>query len=368
MTTSDTPIISSPAIRWFKNRLELLDQRALPHQTLWLPLSNADEVANAIRDMVVRGAPAIGISAAYGVVLAAIKLADNANQDSLKPAIEMLAASRPTAVNLFWALERMQSTINEQYGHALIASLKAEAEAIHLEDREMNHRLADFGVSLFGAPHSDKSASDTALIPEGKSVYTHCNTGALATGGHGTALGIIRSAWEHKKIAGVFAGETRPWMQGARLTSWELMQDNIPVTLIVDSAAGHVMKSGKIGAVIVGADRITANGDAANKIGTYNLAVLAKHHGIAFIVAAPLSTLDASLADGSLIDIEERDPGEIRTIQGHAIAPANVPVFNPAFDVTPAELISAIVTEHGVIDRPDTAKMAAHLRSAGVIA
>ncbi|MDF1780314.1 MAG: S-methyl-5-thioribose-1-phosphate isomerase [Alcanivoracaceae bacterium] len=363
MTTADTAIISSPAIRWFNKRLELLDQRALPHQTLWLPLSNADGVADAIRDMVVRGAPAIGISAAYGVVLAAMELGVNANQASLKPAIDLLAASRPTAVNLFWALERMQSVISEQTGLALIASLTAEAEAIHRDDREMNHRLAEFGAALFG-----KSNLGVSLIPEGKSVYTHCNTGALATGGHGTALGIIRSAWESKKIVGVYAGETRPWMQGARLTSWELMQDDIPVTLVVDSAAGHVMKSGKIGAVIVGADRITANGDAANKIGTYNLAVLAKHHGIAFIVAAPLSTLDPDLADGSLIDIEERNADEVRTVQGKPIAPTDVPVFNPAFDVTPAELISAIVTEHGVIEQPDTAKMAAHLRSAGVIA
>ena len=283
-------IIESPAIRWHGDRLELLDQRALPLESRWLSYDNAEDTANAIRDMVVRGAPAIGITAAYGVVLAARSLGSNASLTTLQPALDVLAASRPTAVNLFWALHRMQATCQLQ-GEQLIAQLNTEAIQIHQDDRDMNHRLAEFGV---------------ALLPAGKRVYTHCNTGALATGGHGTALGIIRSAWAEQRITGVVAGETRPWMQGARLTSWELLQDNIPVTLVVDSAAGHVFKGGDIGAVIVGADRITANGDTANKIGTYNLAVLAKHHGIPFIVAAPLSTIDPALASGDAIDIEQR--------------------------------------------------------------
>ena len=342
-------IIHSPAIRWHGDRLELLDQRALPLESRWLSYASAEDTAHAIRDMVVRGAPAIGITAAYGVVLAARALGANASLASLQPAFDVLAASRPTAVNLFWALHRMQAVCQLQ-GEALIEQLSAEAVQIHQDDRDMNHRLAEFGA---------------ALLPADKRVYTHCNTGALATGGHGTALGIIRSAWAARRITGVVAGETRPWMQGARLTSWELLQDNIPVTLVVDSAAGHVFKGGDIGAVIVGADRITANGDTANKIGTYNLAVLAKYHGIPFIVAAPLSTIDPQLATGDAIEIEQRSAAEVRSIQGMPVAPENVPVFNPAFDVTPAELISAIVTEHGVIERPDADKMAAHLASAG---
>ena len=343
-----TARIESPAIRWYGDHLALLDQRLLPRETRWLELDSASAVADAIRDMVVRGAPAIGISAAYGVVLAARALGNNASATTLAPALETLAASRPTAVNLFWALARMQAAIRSE-GQELVDQLAAEAEAIHNEDRRMNLRLAEHGVSL---------------LPPGKAVYTHCNTGALATGGHGTALGIIRSAWAIQRITGVYAGETRPWMQGARLTSWELQQENIPVTLVVDSAAGHLMQLGKIGAVIVGADRITANGDTANKIGTYNLAVLAHHHGIPFIVAAPFSTLDPAMADGTQIHIEERDAAEVRAIQGQQLAPADIPVFNPAFDVTPAALISAIVTEHGVIHQPGADRMAAHLNEA----
>jgi methylthioribose-1-phosphate isomerase len=342
-------IIESPAIRWHGDRLELLDQRVLPLESRWLSYDNAADTAHAIRDMVVRGAPAIGITAAYGVALAARALGANASLTNLQPAFDVLAASRPTAVNLFWALQRMQAACQLQ-GDLLIERLSAEAVQIHQDDRDMNHRLAEFGM---------------ALLPADKRVYTHCNTGALATGGHGTALGIIRSAWAARRITGVVAGETRPWMQGSRLTSWELLQDNIPVTLVVDSAAGHVFKGGDIGAVIVGADRITANGDTANKIGTYNLAVLARYHNIPFIVAAPLSTIDPALADGTAIEIEQRSASEVRNIQGLPIAPEQVPVFNPAFDVTPAELISAIVTEHGVIERPDTDKMAAHLALAG---
>lgn len=334
------------ALRWRQDRLELLDQRLLPAQSHWLSCHCAADVATAIRDMAVRGAPAIGISAAYGVVLAARELGADANAATLAPAFEMLATSRPTAVNLFWALERMQQTMAAHNGTALIKALTDEALAIHEDDRRMNHRLAAFGVPL---------------LPENGRIYTHCNTGALATGGHGTALGVLRSAWAAGRIRGVIAGETRPWMQGSRLTSWELMQEGVPVTLVTDNSAGHLMQRGEVQAVIVGADRITANGDTANKIGTYSLAVLARHHGIPFYVAAPLSTIDPTLPDGSRIVIEERDASEVRQIQGTAIAPENVPVHNPAFDVTPAALITAIITEHGVVTAPDTAAMAAYL-------
>lgn len=334
------------ALRWRDDRLELLDQRLLPAETRWLTLRTADEVAAAIRDMAVRGAPAIGISAAYGVVLAARGLGGAASADQLASAVSVLAASRPTAVNLFWALERMQRTMTGLNGAALIDALTREALHIHDDDRAMNHRLADFGVSL---------------LPENSRIYTHCNTGALATGGHGTALGVLRSAWAAGRIRGVIAGETRPWMQGSRLTSWELMQDGVPVTLVADSSAGHLMQRGEVQAVIVGADRITANGDTANKIGTYSLAVLARHHGIPFYVAAPLSTIDPALPNGDSIVIEERDGNEVRCIQGKQVAPAEVPVFNPAFDVTPGALITAIITEHGVIHQPGTDSMAAYL-------
>ncbi len=344
-----TPLIESPAIRWYQDHLQLLDQRSLPHNIQWLRLDDAEQVAGAIREMVVRGAPAIGIAAAYGVALAARALGNAASATTLAPAFAVLAASRPTAVNLFWALQRMQAVAADLSGEALHAALDSAAQAIHRADRDMNLQLAAHGARL---------------MPAGKAVYTHCNTGALATGGHGTALGIIRTAWHDGIITGVFAGETRPWMQGARLTSWELMQDKVPVTLVVDSAAAHLMAGGKIGAVVVGADRITANGDTANKIGTYGLAVLARHHNIPFIVAAPLSTIDPALADGSLIEIEQRAAQEVRNVGLQALAPADVDVFNPAFDVTPAALISAIVTEHGVIHQPDADRMAAHLHEA----
>ena len=342
----DGDTVALTALRWREDRLELLDQRLLPAQSRWLTCHSADDVAGAIRDMAVRGAPAIGISAAYGVVLAARALGAAATAATLTPALDTLAASRPTAVNLFWALARMQRIAATQQGATLIQALTNEALAIHDEDRRMNHRLAAFGLPL---------------LPEGGRIYTHCNTGALATGGHGTALGVLRSAWTAGRIRGVIAGETRPWMQGSRLTSWELMQEGVPVTLVTDNSAGHLMQRGEVQAVIVGADRITANGDTANKIGTYGLAVLARHHGIPFYVAAPLSTIDPALPDGSSIVIEERDASEVRQIQGTAIAPDDVPVHNPAFDVTPASLITAIITEHGVIHAPDTATMAAYL-------
>ncbi|EKF73048.1 initiation factor eIF-2B [Alcanivorax hongdengensis A-11-3] len=340
--------IESAAIRWSGDRLALLDQRALPHESRWLTISDARSAADAIRDMVVRGAPAIGITAAYGLAMEAANQGDNVSLASLKNAIATLAASRPTAVNLFWALERLERVAGTLTGTALVEALNADAEAIHREDLAANQRMGELGA---------------ALLPQDSVVYTHCNTGALATGGHGTALGIVRSAWQQGRIRGVVAGETRPWLQGARLTSWELLNDNIPVTLVADSAAGLMMQQGKVQAVVVGADRITANGDTANKIGTYNLAVLARHHGLPFIVAAPLSTLDPALDNGSLIEIEERDGAEVRSIQGKAVAPAGCPAYNPAFDVTPAALITAIVTERGVIENPDCERIAAHLAS-----
>ena len=338
--------IDSPAIRWLDDQLQLLDQRCLPAAVRWIEIRGADDAAAAIRDMVVRGAPAIGISAAYGLALEARSLGAQASLERLTSAFDTLMASRPTAVNLSWALQRLRRCAEGLQGEALSERLAHEAEAIHREDLAANLRLGEFGA---------------ALLPDDATVYTHCNTGALATGGHGTALGIIRSAWQAKRLRAVYAGETRPWLQGARLTSWELMQERIPVTLVADSAAGLLMATGKVNAVIVGADRIAANGDTANKIGTYNLAVLAHHHRLPFIVAAPSSTFDTDTGNGSDIVIEERAADEVRRLAGQPIAPTEVPVFNPAFDVTPAGLISAIVTESGVIQRPDAAAIASHL-------
>lgn len=335
------------AIRWHGDRLELLDQRRLPGEEHWLSCTDSNQVSAAIRDMVVRGAPAIGISAAYGIALAARKLDKDAGIDSLADDFDTLAQSRPTAVNLFWALDSMRACAGELTGPALADALTEQACHIHADDVARNRTLGDLGA---------------ALLPAGKAVYTHCNTGALATGGHGTALGIIRSAWQQGILPRVFAGETRPWLQGARLTAWELQKDGIPVTLVVDSAAGHLMARGEIGAVVVGADRITANGDTANKIGTYALAVLAQHHQIPFIVAAPCSTIDLDLDSGAQIAIEERDGSEITAIAGNTVAAPGVDAFNPAFDVTPAELISAIVTERGVVQAPDRRALAELMR------
>ncbi|AFT70502.1 Methylthioribose-1-phosphate isomerase (Methionine salvage pathway) [Alloalcanivorax dieselolei B5] len=337
--------LASLAIRWHDTALDLLDQRALPADTTWLRITNARDAAHAIREMVVRGAPAIGITAGYGLALEAQRLGDQASLAALAPAFEVLAASRPTAVNLFWALDRLRQAAGDLSGAALARHLSEQAERLHRDDLAANRRLGEAGL---------------ALLPEGARVYTHCNTGALATGGHGTALGIIRSAWEAGRLRSVYAGETRPWQQGARLTSWELMQDGIPVTLVVDSCAAMLMAQGEVDVVIVGADRIAANGDTANKIGTYSLAVLARHHGIPFIVAAPDSTLDAAMQDGSGIVIEQRPAEEVRQVAGQPCAPADCPVHNPAFDVTPAALISAIVTENGVIPSPDPTAMAAY--------
>ena len=320
------------AIEWRQQSLFLLDQRVLPHEHSMIECKTAADTADAIRDMVVRGAPAIGISAAYGYALDAL-----AGRD-LEAAYKVLAESRPTAVNLFWALERMAS-LNTSDGQALLA----EARKIHEEDIQANHTMGQFGASL---------------ISEGVQVYTHCNTGALATGGHGTALGVIRSAFADGKIQHVYAGETRPWLQGARLTAWELMQDDIPVSLVCDGAAAQLFRAEKPEWVIVGADRITANGDVANKIGTYSLAVNAKHHGMKFMVVAPTTTFDMELASGDLIPIEQRPMEEVTSIQGKQIAPQGCHAINPSFDVTPAELIDAIVTEKGIVRNPNTEAMA----------
>jgi methylthioribose-1-phosphate isomerase len=308
-------------IRWHGDRLELLDQRRLPDQTVYVTCRTAEEVAQAIRDMVVRGAPAIGCAAAFGVVLGR----------GAQSAHEVLAKSRPTAVNLFWALERMKKAKN----------LRAEAETIFAEDIAANRAMGKHGAELIG---------------EGARVMTHCNTGALATAGHGTALGVIRSA-KDKKIS-VIANETRPYLQGARLTAWELVQEGIPCTLITDNMAGHLMSRGEVDVIVVGADRIAANGDVANKIGTYPLAVLAKRHNIPFYVAAPLSTFDPKIPDGSHIPIEERPGAEVTGYGETRWAPQGIAVRNPAFDVTPAELITGIICEKGVVLQPNRERLA----------
>ncbi len=339
-------------IRWVGDHLQLLDQRALPAHERYLDYRDAAAVAGAIRDMVVRGAPAIGITAAYGVALAARAIGRSDNwAAALAPALDVLAASRPTAVNLFWALDRVRDTLDRADGD-VPATLLALAQQIHRDDIDSNRRLGDFGA---------------VLLPANARVYTHCNTGALATGGYGTALGIVRSAHRDGKIDHVFAGETRPWWQGARLTLWELMRERIPATLCVDGAAGLLMQREGICAVLVGADRIAANGDTANKIGTYNLAVLARFHGVRFIVAAPTSTFDLQMTDGSAIPIEQRDPREITEVRGQPLAPQGGNATNPAFDVTPSSLIDAIVTECGVIENPAQADIAAQFRAWGVV-
>jgi methylthioribose-1-phosphate isomerase len=314
-------------IRWRGDRLELIDQRMLPDRTVYVTCRTAAHVADAIRDMVVRGAPAIGCAAAFGVVLG----------HSTKESFEVLAKSRPTAVNLFWALERMKGAKN----------LEAEAQAIFEEDLAANRAIGRHGA---------------ALIPAGSRVMTYCNTGALATSGHGTALGVLRTAFEKHKNISVVACETRPYLQGARLTAWECVQEGIPCTLITDNMAGHLMSKGEVDVVIVGADRIAANGDTANKIGTYMLAVLAKRHRLPFYVAAPTSTFDPKIADGSAIQIEERPAQEVTGYRGVRWAPEGVKVRNPAFDVTPAELITGIVCEKGVVLEPNRERVLAILR------
>ncbi len=341
----EIPADADHAIVWRNDRLYLLDQRVLPLQECYLELQTAAATADAIRDMVVRGAPAIGITAAYGVVLAArhsYATAPSAWRQEMESHLAVLAASRPTAVNLFWALERMRRRVAALAEGDPEPALLAEAQAIHQEDAAANRHMGDLGAELITAPTG---------------VITHCNAGALATGGYGTALGVIRSAWTAGKLTRVYADETRPWLQGARLTAWELQKDAVPVTLLADGAAASRMSQGGIGWVIVGSDRIAANGDVANKIGTYSLAVAARYHGVKVMVAAPTSTVDMSISSGSEIPIESRDPAEILCCGGQQVGAPGVDAWNPVFDVTPAELVDAIVTEKGVVLSPDREKM-----------
>lgn len=333
-------------IRWTGSALELLDQRKLPFVVEYLSCTTSDEVAAAIHDLAVRGAPAIGIAAAWGVVLASreVMAATPAEAaEKLEPALQRLNAARPTAVNLAWALARMRAALKTA-GSDWRGVLELEALAIAEEDLAANRHMGELGAALIG---------------EGSGVLTHCNTGSLATAGFGTALGVIRAGVAQGRIGKVYAGETRPWQQGARLTAWELQQDGIPATLIADSAASHLMKTGAVQWVVVGADRICANGDTANKIGTYQLAIAARHHGAKFMVVAPSSTVDMATPNGDAIHIEERDPAELLGIGGTRIVAEGVPAWNPVFDVTPASLIDAIVTEKGVIEQPDEARMRA---------
>ena len=332
-------------VEWTKDGVSMLDQRLLPTEEKYLMLRSYDEVAEAIKKMVVRGAPAIGVSAAMGIALGASQsvgtsVADLA--DDLDYICDVMGQTRPTAVNLFWAIERMRATFEKAKSINDVEEIKkiliAEAQRIFEEDIEANRSIGRFGADL---------------IPDGATVLTHCNAGALATAGdYGTALGVIRGARDAGKRVAVIADETRPYLQGLRLTAWELAKDDIPVTVITDNMAGHVMKSGKVDAVVVGADRIAANGDTANKIGTYMVAVLAKEHGIPFYVAAPITTLDLTLTTGDEIPIEERDPIEVTHIKDHQLAPDGIDVHNPAFDVTPNHLIAAIITDKGVARAP----------------
>jgi methylthioribose-1-phosphate isomerase len=340
--------------------LSLLDQRMLPHETIYLQTQSFEDVAKMIKEMVVRGAPAIGISAAYGMLLAAIELKQkglsiqtSAGQSFLANAHTILAQSRPTAVNLFWALDRMKHCLEmaQHQGLEIEAAFSKEAIAIHTQDLMACQKMGDFGAQLIKetrlsilSHHEKENAHQRPLI----SVLTHCNAGALATGGYGTALGVIRSLWRDGLLERVYADETRPYLQGARLTAWELLQDGIPTTLLCDNMAAHMMQRALVQAVIVGADRIAKNGDTANKIGTYGLAVLAKAHKIPFYVVAPISTIDLQTAHGGEIEIEERSSKEVTHIYGKSIAPVEVDVRHPAFDVTPADLITAIICENGV--------------------
>ncbi|MEW8275262.1 MAG: S-methyl-5-thioribose-1-phosphate isomerase [Candidatus Thiodiazotropha taylori] len=339
-------VTADDAIVWHESKLFLLDQRVLPQQVTFVELNSATETANAITEMVVRGAPAIGVTAAYGMVLAA-RAAYQAETDRwrsrIRAEVDLLRRSRPTAVNLFWAIERMEHLMGALADQDdPTERLLAEAKAIHQEDITANRTMGDLGADLIAA---------------GSKVITHCNAGALATGGYGTALGVIRSAFKNGKLAGVYADETRPWLQGARLTAWELLQDRIPVTLLADGAAASLMRQGEVDWVVVGSDRIAANGDVANKIGTYHLAVAAKHHQLKVMVVAPTSTIDMSLPSGAEIPIEVRDGAEIESCGSKRVAADGAQVWNPVFDVTPAGMVDAIVTEKGVIHAPNEEKM-----------
>ncbi len=340
-------------LQWVDGALRLLDQRRLPHETVYVECRTADEVAWAIREMVVRGAPAIGVAAAYGMALAALGSPAGdlaALRADLTAAAERLRAARPTAVNLFWAVERLlRRAADPAWGdvEGLRAALLAEAQTMTAEDVAVNRQ-----IGLHGLP----------LVPDPATIIHHCNTGALATVDYGTALGVIRTAHEHGKRVHVYVDETRPRLQGARLTAWELQQLGIPFTVIVDGASGHIMRTRRVDLCLVGCDRVAANGDTANKIGTYNLALAAYAHGVPFYVVGPTSTIDLSVATGDDIPLEERDAREVTHIGDYPITPTGAPVANPAFDVTPAKYITAIVTERGVAYPPFTRNLAALLR------
>ena len=324
-------------------RVVLLDQTRLPHEEVYRTYSTASEVAQAIRAMIVRGAPAIGVTAAMGLALGARQLPRQGFEAGFEALCQEMAESRPTAVNLFWAIDRVRAFVagfpraHEEAHEALLDALDALAEDIRAEDIAINRRMG---------------ANGAALVPDGARILTHCNTGSLATAGYGTALGVVRAARDGGKRVAVIADETRPYLQGSRLTAWECLKEGIDVTLIADNAAGFLMARGEVDLAIVGADRVAANGDVANKIGTYQVASMCARHGLPFYVAAPTSTLDLTLASGDEIPIEERSPDEVRDVFGAPVAPRGVPVRNPSFDVTPAELVAAIITERGVARPP----------------
>lgn len=327
-------------IIWYEDSVLLIDQTRLPSEHAFVEISRCEDMAQAIKTMIVRGAPAIGVAAAYGMYLGAREIKTTQRDEfltQLEKVAQQLRTTRPTAVNLFWAIERMLKTARQTMGpmeHLKKVLLKT-AQTINAEDLQTCQAIGDRGLEVLPA------------APQQLSILTHCNAGALATAGYGTALGVVRSAWREGRLARLYADETRPRLQGSKLTAWECVQEGIPVTVITDSMAAHCMQRGLIDAVVVGADRIAANGDAANKIGTYSLALVTKAHNIPFFVAAPLSTIDFDLSEGSQITIEERDPSEIYQIGDTIITPDGVEFYNPAFDVTPAELITAIITENG---------------------
>jgi methylthioribose-1-phosphate isomerase len=333
-------------IEWTSHGVVMIDQTRLPRQTAFVTCRNYLEVADAIKTMIIRGAPAIGVAAAMGVAIGAQQAGDAAFDAEFAVICETLAATRPTAVNLFWAIDRMKRVragLAAAPLEAVRAALVEEAIRIYEEDIATCRAIGDHGADL---------------VPDGKTVLTHCNAGALATAGYGTALGVIRSAVNRGKRISVYADETRPFLQGARLTAWELQQDGIATKIITDNMAGHFLRKGGIGCVVVGADRIAANGDVANKIGTYSVAVLAKENGVPFYVAAPVSTLDLTLASGEQIPIEERSPSEVTHVFGTPVAPDGIGVENPAFDMTPARYVTAIITEKGVAYSPFTESLA----------
>jgi methylthioribose-1-phosphate isomerase len=339
-------------IRWNNNRVVMLDQRLLPNREVYRTYRDYEGVAQAIRDMVVRGAPAIGVAAAMGVALGALWVKGKNFDREIERIFRTMERTRPTAVNLFWALERMRRIYIEKRSQGVEVVkqlLKAEAIRMYHEDIAANKQLGKHGAKLLGG--------STRIL-------THCNAGALATAGYGTALGVVRAMQESGKNVDVIANETRPFLQGARLTAWELKKDKIPVTLVTDGMSGYLMQKGKVDAVIVGADRIAANGDVANKIGTYPVAVLARRHNIPFYVAAPTSTIDSKCPTGAEVPIEQRDPREVSHINGKAMTPRGVRILNPAFDITPHDLVSAIITEKGVITAPYAQNIRAYVQHA----